>query len=766
MPLSDRVPHHDAVNRKPNPFHHHDDLLSGRSSKTSKEVRGSHDYHLPNLNREDSELLDLPTPQPRSRPNAAGSTRNRPLSAQLPKDFVVKDDGHKRRGSDAPNGSRQAGGAMSPSAHYGGVGVHTSGNAHSPHMRLTKPSGKDGGMIKSNSFDHYFDHHLSPTSQGLTLTSAGLNSFNPSSTTTPRTQTPSLSRRGSKSRRGGAGGASDMIKTRSYDIDEPVAPGVAVHVVGPRSILQKELDILNAVTRRLNEADVSRTASSAKGSSVEVCSRSSMSHGSTRTSNDGFLDRHVHSRRNSGELVMGKADSRSKNPSRISTGRPAGSSLKQDITDSNDDPKSPRTPKTPKTPERSHSKSGGIKGFMESMFNPKRRSSSKHKHGKDMDDDGHHRHRRDKDGRSDGKGGRLMPAKGEMGSLSAPDFPASRPKYNLQDFELREQIGKGAFARVHLVRFRSGRHHGPGHSGPFQKNPTRIYAMKSLRKPDIVATKQVKHVLSEKNLLEMIKYPFVVELLATFQDPRHLYLVMEYVSGGDMFTHLRKNRRFSETVAKYYTVELVLAMEHIHSKGIIYRDLKPENILLDRSGHIKIADFGFARALKSDDKALTFCGTPAYMAPEIILKIGYDKAVDWWSLGIVSYELQAGYSPFYAETPLQIYEKIIDGNMRWSSQITNAHRDLLRRLLEMDPTARMGAEGADEVKRHPWFKHVDWRAHAELRVPSPYVPDVSDDEDVSNFDVYADANSVVKMHDGTMEKGPEDGLYDDYFRDF
>ncbi|KAJ3057882.1 serine/threonine protein kinase, AGC, partial [Quaeritorhiza haematococci] len=350
-----------------------------------------------------------------------------------------------------------------------------------------------------------------------------------------------------------------------------------------------------------------------------------------------------------------------------------------------------------------------------------------------------------------------MPSRTERGSVSAPDMPYARRDYDLSDFEILDQIGRGAFAKVHLVRFAPRLGEGGACTGaagvvgrgatarsrykPQQSHlavptptsaahanppplPPKTYAMKSLSKKTIIATKQTKHVMNEKNILESARHPFIVELLATFQDRDHLYIVMEYIVGGDMFTHLRKHRRFKEEVARFYASELVLAVEYLHSKNIVYRDLKPENVLLDAGGHIKIADFGFAKVIT--DTSNTFCGTPAYMAPEIILKTGYTKAVDWWSLGIVTYELMAGYTPFYADSHIKIYENIVSGDMKWSSQIQNAAKDLIRKLLEMMPRRRLGSapgmQGGRDVRAHPWFRGVQWKALEGRQVPAPFVP--------------------------------------------
>ena len=209
--------------------------------------------------------------------------------------------------------------------------------------------------------------------------------------------------------------------------------------------------------------------------------------------------------------------------------------------------------------------------------------------------------------------------------------PVIDPKnVKLDDFELDRTIGTGSFGRVMIVYAKRDR--------------TQRYAMKMLKKENIVKMKQVEHTLNEKKILASIDFPFIVKLVYGFKDTSNLYMVLEYVSGGEMFTHLRKTGRYSEENACFYASQIVLTFEYLHYLNIVYRDLKPENVLYDSTGYVKITDFGFAKIIK--DRTWTLCGTPEYLAPEIILSRGYNKAVDWWALGVIIYEMAGRYHLF------------------------------------------------------------------------------------------------------------------------
>jgi serine/threonine protein kinase len=212
------------------------------------------------------------------------------------------------------------------------------------------------------------------------------------------------------------------------------------------------------------------------------------------------------------------------------------------------------------------------------------------------------------------------------------------------------------------------------------------FAMKVLKKKDLEAKKQRFHTISEKNILMKSRSPFIVELKYTFQDNKHLFIVMEFVQGGHLLAQLRKSGKFTEDKARFYAAEVFLAIDYLHSVGVIYRDLKPENILIDENGHVKLTDFGLSAEGIDDSNSLayTFCGTASYLAPEIILNQGYNKAVDYWGLGVLLFEMITGVSPFLAENKEEVYRKIINREVDISGYLTNAAADLIENLLTLD----------------------------------------------------------------------------------
>ncbi|WWC91546.1 uncharacterized protein L201_006492 [Kwoniella dendrophila CBS 6074] len=366
-----------------------------------------------------------------------------------------------------------------------------------------------------------------------------------------------------------------------------------------------------------------------------------------------------------------------------------------------------------------------------------------------------------------------------------PYYPLRGSKVRLEDWEIVETLGTGTFGRVLLVRQRPSYRPTPYHPifphlfqslDPLSPSPSSTqqsdnqlphFAMKVLKKSEIVRLKQVEHINSERSILEKIRHPFVVELYATYQDQLNVYMLLSYIPGGELFSHLRRAGRFSADVTRFYLASIILAIEYLHSRDIIYRDLKPENLLLDRYGYLRIADFGFAKIIE-DNRTFTLCGTPEYLAPEIVLSQGHGKAVDWWALGILAFEMLAGYPPFFDDHPLGIYEKILRGDIAFPSHIDPYAKDLIRGLLTSDRSKRLGnlRNGARDVMSHAWFTGVDWRTLERKEIGAPIVPRVASMGDSQNFQRYPPPRPhelpgiFGQPYDSTTDQ------YGDLFKDF
>ncbi|XP_057378369.1 ribosomal protein S6 kinase beta-2-like [Daphnia carinata] len=333
----------------------------------------------------------------------------------------------------------------------------------------------------------------------------------------------------------------------------------------------------------------------------------------------------------------------------------------------------------------------------------------------------------------------------EAVQLSETTVNPGAEKTGPQDFELRRVLGRGGYGKVFQVRKLTG------------KDAGHIFAMKVLKKATIVRNqKDTAHTKAERNILEAVKHPFIVDLIYAFQTGGKLYLILEYLSGGELFMHLEREGIFMEDTASFYLAEIILALEHLHCQGIIYRDLKPENILLDAHGHVKLTDFGLCKESVEDGGVThTFCGTIEYMAPEILTRSGHGKAVDWWSLGALMYDMLTGAPPFTAENRKKTIEKILKGKLNLPPYLTPDARDLIRRLLKRGVVSRLGSTVADgePVRMHPFFKAIDWNEVACRRLDPPFKPCLASADDVSQFDTrFTKQTPIDSPDDSTLSE--------------
>lgn len=245
--------------------------------------------------------------------------------------------------------------------------------------------------------------------------------------------------------------------------------------------------------------------------------------------------------------------------------------------------------------------------------------------------------------------------------------------------------------------------------------------------------------VNEKTILMKMNHPFIVKLAGTFHDERSLYMILEYVVGGEFFSHLRRANRFENHVGRFFGAHVALMFEYMHSMDVIYRDLKPENLLLDRQGYLKITDFGFAKIVAF--KTYTLCGTPEYIAPEVLLNQGHGKGVDWWTMGILVYEMLVGQPPFVDNDPLKVYQLILAGKLAFPRFIDKNAKSLIKKMLVADLTKRYGCVkgGAQDVKGHKWFAGFDFEELLARAIPPPIVPQVEGAMDTSQFDPYPDS---------------------------
>ncbi|XP_059098243.1 cGMP-dependent protein kinase, isozyme 2 forms cD4/T1/T3A/T3B-like isoform X4 [Tigriopus californicus] len=297
----------------------------------------------------------------------------------------------------------------------------------------------------------------------------------------------------------------------------------------------------------------------------------------------------------------------------------------------------------------------------------------------------------------------------------------------LSDLRIIATLGVGGFGRVELVQI----------AGDAKK---RSYALKQMKKNQIVETRQQQHIMSEKEIMEESDCHFIVKLFKTFKDRKYLYMLMESCLGGELWTILRDRGNFDDSTTRFYTACVVEAFDYLHSRGIIYRDLKPENLLLDGVGFVKLVDFGFAKKLQVGRKTWTFCGTPEYVAPEVILNKGHDISADYWSLGVLMFELLTGTPPFTGNDPMKTYNIILKGidAIDFPRNITGRAKELIKKLCRDNPTERLGYQkgGIRDIQKHKWFDGFNWEGLRTRTLNVPILPKIQSQLDTSNFDEY------------------------------
>lgn len=296
------------------------------------------------------------------------------------------------------------------------------------------------------------------------------------------------------------------------------------------------------------------------------------------------------------------------------------------------------------------------------------------------------------------------------------------PKLGQNDFTYIKVLGKGSFGKVLLAQLKS--------SGEY-------YAVKALKKDVVLEDDDIECTMVEKRVLALAcTYPFLTHLHSCFQTEDHLIFVMEYLNGGDLMFHIQQSTRFDENRTRFYSAEIVLGLQFLHSKGVIYRDLKLDNVMLDRDGHVKIADFGMCKEnVIGGATTQTFCGTPDYIAPEIVEGKYYNRAVDWWSLGVLVYEMLVGQSPFSGDDEDGLFDSILQEDVTYPRWLSKEAVSFVSKLLDRDPTTRLGMrDDVEPIRGESFFSSIDWKKMEAKEVVPPFRPDVKSPGDATNFD--------------------------------
>ena len=320
-------------------------------------------------------------------------------------------------------------------------------------------------------------------------------------------------------------------------------------------------------------------------------------------------------------------------------------------------------------------------------------------------------------------------------TLSSPTQSQSPSNsISIEDFQVLKLLGKGSFGKVLLVKY---------------LNNNNIYAMKILKKEEIIKRNQINHTKTERLLLEKLNHPFIASLQFAFQDSQKLYLVTEFLQGGELFFHIKRKKCFKESPAKFYIAQIFLAIDYLHKAGYIYRDLKPENILIDKEGNIKLTDFGLSKMIPNEENNInsnTICGTLEYMAPEIIKGKNYDKSADWYSFGIVLYQMICGDVPFKLKSR-NIDEISYETDIKYPEKISNEAKDIISKLLEIEPEKRLGYKSSDEIKNSAFFNEVDFDLVYKKEYNPPFRPKLNGVLDLKYFNIYFTENNEFYSED-------------------
>ncbi|KAH0792239.1 AGC family protein kinase [Histomonas meleagridis] len=311
-------------------------------------------------------------------------------------------------------------------------------------------------------------------------------------------------------------------------------------------------------------------------------------------------------------------------------------------------------------------------------------------------------------------------------------------KATLDDFEVLKVLGRGTYGKVQLVKY---------------KKNGQLYAMKSMSKKVLEDSDQIDQIITERGILVRTRHPFLVGAHYCFQTDAKLYMVLDYVPGGELFGRLKDETTFPESRVRLYAAEIALGLGQLHSLGLIYRDLKPENILIDMKGHIRLTDFGLAKEVSGDQTATTFCGTPEYLAPEMLQRQPYTKAVDWWSYGVLIFEMLTGLPPFYDENINAMYRAILNDDIEFPSSMSAEAKDFVSKLLDRNPSTRLGSSDKDveEIKAHPFFAAIDWKAVYDKKYEPEWIPPITDATDVSQFDdEFTSETPAFSFADGSL----------------